>query len=266
MSSPFLKWVGGKQKLTKEIIPLFPTNIDTYHEPFLGGGSVLLAVLNSDIKIKKIRANDLNAYLVRTYIDVRDNTEELITSLKDLENSEEDYYKNRKLFNELKKNGHFSVKASALFIYLNKTCFRGLYRESPNGFNVSFGHYKNPDYIQADLLRDWSNKIKNVEFSCLPYQDFLHEVRENDFVYLDPPYVPENKTSFTKYNISDFLDHDRLFSIVKSLPRFVMSNSKTEHTLSAFAEFEILEIIARRSINSKKPGSTTTEIIIHNMR
>ncbi|ABT15173.1 DNA methyltransferase [Paramecium bursaria Chlorella virus NY2A] len=261
MSSPFLKWVGGKQKLIDDIIKHFPNNIDTYYEPFLGGGSVLLAVLNSDIRIKKIRANDLNAYLVQTYIDIRDNTEELISSLKELKNID-DYYENRKLFNELKKENQFSVKASALFIYLNKTCFRGLYREGPNGFNVPFGHYKNPNWINADLLRVWSDKIKNVEFSCLPYQDFLNDVGEHDFVYLDPPYAPENKTSFTKYNVSDFLDHEQFFSVVKKLPRFVMSNSKTEHTLYAFAEFEIHEIVARRSINSKKPGSTTTEIVV----
>ncbi|AAC96931.1 DNA methyltransferase [Paramecium bursaria Chlorella virus 1] len=265
MSSPFLKWVGGKQKFVNNIITHFPKNIDTYHEPFLGGGSVLLAVLNSDIQIKKIRANDLNAYLIQTYIDVKDNTEELIEELKSLKNSEEDYYENRKIFNSLKKEGHFSVKASALFIYLNKTCFRGLYREGPNGFNVPFGHYKNPNWINADLLRGWSDKIKNVEFSCLPYQDFLNDVGEHDFVYLDPPYAPENKTSFTKYNVSDFLDHEQLFSIVKSLPQFVMSNSKTEKTLNAFASFEILEITTRRAINSKKPGSTTTEIIVIKM-
>jgi DNA adenine methylase len=173
------------------------------------------------------------------------------------------YYENRTIFNNITKSETLSVKTSALFLYLNKTCFRGLYREGPNGMNVSFGHYKNPKFCDEDHLRKCSQAIKNVEFSSLPYEKFLVNIGENDFVYLDPPYTPETATSFTKYNAQDFLDHDTLFAFVKKLPRFSMSNSKATSVLNAFSKmYTIRTISCPRAINSKNPGSKIDEIII----
>jgi DNA adenine methylase len=261
---PFLKWVGGKQKFVGDILDLFPRRIGTYHEPFLGGGSVLLALLDSDIVANRIRANDINEYLIRTYIDVRDNVDDLMTELRKLKNDKEFYYESRSRFNEFKKNGTKNAETSALFIFLNKTCFRGMYREGPHGLNVSYGHYKTPTVFDEDVLKKCSELIKDVEFTCVSYEDFLKDVAADDFVYLDPPYVPETSTSFTKYNVLDFLDHDAFFATAKSLPRFLMSNSETTKVLEAFPpdEYDVKIISCRRSINSKNPGSVTNEVLI----
>jgi DNA adenine methylase len=264
---PFLKWVGGKQKIIKEVLDTFPNDIDTYYEPFLGGGSVMFALLESDIAVKKICVNDINKVLIRTFIDVRDNVGDLIEELRKLKNDEESYYENRTIFNELKQRGVLSVKTSALFIYLNKTGFRGLYREGPRGMNVPFGHYKNPTIFDEEYIRKCSRSIKNVVFSSTSYDEFLADVKEQDFVYLDPPYVPETTTSFTKYNSQNFLDHGSLFDLIKTLPRFSMSNSNTPLVLDSFSEdvYDVRIVSCPRAINSKNPGSKTNEVIIKNI-
>jgi DNA adenine methylase len=261
---PFLKWVGGKQKFVNEIINIFPRNIGTYHEPFLGGGSVLLALLSSDITCEKYRANDINKYLIQTYVDVRDNVDDLTVELKKLKNDKELFYVYRTRFNEFKQNDVANVESSALFICLNKTCFRGLYREGPNGLNSSYGHYKSSSFFDEDSLRSISKLIQNVEFTSVSYENFLRDVKHQDFVYLDPPYAPETSSSFTKYNTSDFLDHESLFDFIKKLPRFLMSNSAVKLVIDAFSDYEITTITCRRSINSKNPGATTNEVLIKN--
>ena len=259
---PFIKWVGGKHKFVNEILDLFPRNIHTYHEPFLGGGSVLLALLSSDIACEKYRANDINKHLIQAYIDVRDNVDNLIEELKKLKNDKELFYIYRSRFNKLKQEEVFDVETSALFICLNKTCFRGLYREGPNGLNTPFGHYKNPSFFDEDTLKNISTLIQHVEFTSMSYEAFLTDVVKQDFVYLDPPYVPETKMSFTKYNVSDFLDHESFFDFTKKLPRFVMSNSAVDTVIDAFPDDQITIITCRRSINSKHPGATTNEVLI----
>ena len=259
---PFLKWVGGKQKFVNEILDLFPRNIHTYHEPFLGGGSVLLALLSSDIECEKFRANDINKHLIQTYIDVRDNVDNVIEELKKLKNDKELFYLYRARFNRLKKDGVFNIETSALFICLNKTCFRGLYREGPNGLNAPYGHYKKSSFFDEDTLKSISTLIQHVEFTSVSYEAFLKDVGHLDFVYLDPPYAPETKISFTKYNASDFLDHEDFFDFTKKLPRFLMSNSAVDTVIDAFPDDLIKIITCRRSINSKNPGATTNEVLI----
>lgn len=263
---PFLKWVGGKQKIINDVLSSFPDDIDTYYEPFLGGGSVMFALLESTISIERMRVNDINKSLIQTFVDVRDNVEPLIEELKLLKNDEVSYYENRTIFNKLAQNGTLSVKTSALFIYLNKTGFRGLYREGPNGMNVPFGHYKNPTFCDEDHIRKCSQAIKNVEFSSLSYEQFLVNIGERDFVYLDPPYAPETATSFTKYNSRDFIDHDTFFEFAKNISRFSMSNSKANSVLVAFPGdmYTIRTISCPRAINSKNPGSKIDEVIITN--
>ncbi|AGE56340.1 adenine-specific methyltransferase [Paramecium bursaria Chlorella virus NE-JV-1] len=263
---PFLKWVGGKQQIVDNLLKIFPKEIDTYHEPFLGGGSVLLALLESDVIAKEIRVNDLNPYLIQTFVDVRDDVDGLVDELNKLCNDKAFYYESRNRFNELKKNGVKNTETSALFIFLNKTGFRGLHREGPHGFNVPFGHYKNPRFFNESALRKCSELIKNVKFSSVSYEEFLKNVQETDFVYLDPPYAPETSTSFTKYNAQDFLDHDSFFRVVKSLPRFLMSNSRATTIVDSFPEdeYDVRVISCRRSINSKNPGATADEVLISN--
>jgi DNA adenine methylase len=205
--------------------------------------------------------------LVDPQVEVRPThgqVDDLIVELKKLKNDKELFYVYRTRFNEFKQNDVANVESSALFICLNKTCFRGLYREGPNGLNSPYGHYKSSSFFDEDSLRSISKLIQNVEFTSVSYENFLRDVKHQDFVYLDPPYAPETSSSFTKYNTSDFLDHESLFDFIKKLPRFLMSNSAVKLVIDAFSDYEITTITCRRSINSKNPGATTNEVLIKN--
>jgi DNA adenine methylase len=288
---PFLKWVGGKTQIIDSVIGKFPKQMNNYHETFLGGGSVLLALLTlvneKKIVIKgTINAYDINKNLIHVYKNIQDNIEELLEELTILKeeykgltgkekirnpkNEEEAkgskesyYYWCRTCFNLMDK---YTPKHSAYFIFLNKIGFRGMYREGPNGFNVPFGHYKKvPEIFNKDQLYKIQKLFKNVNFYCQSFEDSLKNVDTGDYVYLDPPYVKENKKSFVGYNKKGFdLDtHKRLFSMVKELKvKFTMSNSSVPLVKNTFEGYEICELEARRAINSKNPGSTTTEVII----
>lgn len=292
---PFLKWVGGKTQIMDNIITKFPNEINNYHEIFLGGGSVLLKVLelqkNNSIVIRnKIYAYDINQDLINVYKNIQSNKDELYNIItnyiseynscnggvinrnpKDINEAktskESYYYWLRILYNNIDKN---TVECSALFMILNKLCFRGLYRVSSNGFNVPYGHYKNtPNIIDKDYLDNISVFIKNVEFICCDFSNSIVNVVENDFIYLDPPYVPENISSFVNYTTDGFnVDkHILLFDMIKNLKniKFVMSNSNTELVKKSFETYKIDEVLCRRAINSKNPGSTTLEVIIYNL-
>ena len=296
---PFLKWVGGKSKLLKHIVPKFPKQINNYHEPFLGGGSILLTLLQEqktgNIKIKgSIYAYDLNKQLIQVYRDIQSNKDELIGIIEKYKNiydscpnvekgmanrkpenenealksKESYYYWLRKKFNEIKD---LCVENSALFIVLNKTCFRGVYREGPNGFNVPFGHYKHtPGMINNVEINRLSELIKDVIFIDSNYMESLKNIYQGDFVYLDPPYAPENNTSFVGYTKKGFslIEHNKLFNKIKELDnkkiKFVMNNANVELVRKNFEKYKIDEIVARRAINSKNPESTAREVIIYN--
>ena len=270
---PFIKWVGGKTQILNDTLSLFPTTIENYHEPFVGGGSVLLNVLSKNIVHDKIYASDTNYSLIQLYKHVQNNFEELYIELKKIyknyENNIEEkekekyYYSMRQLFNTCDKN---SIEHSALFMFLNKTCFRGLYREGPNGFNVPYGHYKKVNIIDKDELEKISELIKNVNFECLDFRESLKKVGSQDFVYLDPPYAPEKKNSFVGYTKGGFKleDHNELFKTIKeNIPNFVMSNSNVELVNESFQGYDKKVIIAKRSINSKNPESKTEEVIVY---
>jgi DNA adenine methylase len=270
---PFIKWVGGKTQILNDTLSLFPTTIENYHEPFVGGGSVLLNVLSKNIVQDKIYASDTNYSLIQLYKHVQNNFEELYIELKKIyknyENNIEEkekekyYYSMRQLFNTCDKN---SIEHSALFMFLNKTCFRGLYREGPNGFNVPYGHYKKVNIIDKDELEKISELIKNVNFECLDFRESLKKVGSQDFVYLDPPYAPETKNSFVGYTKGGFKleDHNELFKTIKeNIPIFVMSNSNVELVNESFQGYDKKVIIAKRSINSKNPESKTEEVIVY---
>ena len=288
---PFLKWIGGKTQIIESIIDKFPKKMNNYHEIFLGGGSVLLALLTlvSDKKIiikGNINAYDINKNLIYVYKNIQDNLEEVLKELtilkeeykgltgeeiirkpkneEEAKSSKESYYYwCRTVFNFMKK---YTPKHSAYFIFLNKIGFRGMYREGPNGFNVPFGHYKKvPEIFNKDQLYKIQSLIKNVNFYSLGFENSLENVDIGDYVYLDPPYAKENKKSFVGYNKQGFdLDtHIRLFSMVKNLKvKFLMSNSDVPLVTKTFVDYQILKIEARRAINSKNPGSKTMEVII----
>jgi DNA adenine methylase len=296
LQKPFLKWVGGKTQIIDSIIEKFPKTIENYHELFLGGGSVLLALLslqkqNKIIIKQKVYAYDINKALINVYKNIQNNKEDLFKYIQfyiseydnikgdiinrnplneeDAKSSKESYYYYiRNKYNKLDKT---SIECSAIFMVLNKTGFRGMYREGPNGFNIPYGHYKKtPTIITKKELDEISNLIKNVEFIVSDFNNSIQNIKEGDFVYLDPPYAPENKKSFVGYTAEGFSleTHNKLFNQVKQFNnkniKFIMSNAKVELVLNNFNNYNCEEIKARRAINSKNPESTTTEVIIYN--
>lgn len=283
---PFIKWVGGKSQILSDVLGSFPTKIGNYHEIFVGGGSVLLSVLSKRLVTGKVCAYDLNKYLIDLYKNIQTCPEVVHKHLKKLfteydsctgtdvnrkpntlseakQCKENYYYWIRQRFNTLKKE---TPEQSAMFMFLNKTCFRGVYREGPNGFNVPYGHYKTtPSLLTLDELKAVSELIRDVEFSQCDFREAFNNVGKDDFVYLDPPYAPETKTSFVGYTKDGFglKDHEDLFNLTKnSGAEFVMSNAKVDLVTGAFSNYNIKELQARRAIHSKKPDSTTTEVLV----
>ena len=294
IQKPFLKWVGGKTQIINTIVTKFPTEINNYHELFLGGGSVLLALLSLQKQNKititnKIYAYDINIALISVYQHIQSNKDELYQyidsyineydsltgtiinrkplSIEDAKTSKKSYYYwIRRKYNTMDKT---TIECSALFMFINKTCFRGMYREGPNGYNVPYGHYKKtPSIITLCDLTYISELIKDVEFIHSDFNQSIKKIKAGDFVYLDPPYAPENSKSFVGY-VADGFNHDthnQLFSEIKKMDnvKFVMSNAKVDLVMDNFKEYDSEDIIARRAINSKKPGTTTIEVIIYN--
>jgi len=284
---PFIKWVGGKTQIIKDVIDSFPQHITNYHEVFIGGGSVLFTVLSSGIVSGKVYAYDLNGSLIAVYKNIQENVEQVHKhleylfkeyesctgsdvnrkpqNLEDAKKSKENYYYwVRQWFNT---NRDETPERSATFIFLNKMCFRGVYREGPNGYNVPFGHYKTtPALIPLEELRAIRELIKDVEFRHCDFRDAFKNIDKGDFVYLDPPYAPETKTSFVGYTKDGFglKDHQDLFELIQtSKVDFSMSNANVTLVTEAFSDYNIREIKARRAINSKNPESTTQEVIIY---
>ena len=279
-TKPFLKWVGGKTQILGEVFSHFPKTMANYHEPFLGGGSVLLALL-SKVRAGEIEltggvfASDANSGLINLYQQVQSNMGELVPALKELSsgyeqcaNKETFYYLIRARFTALQNDDRYTASAAATFLFLNKTCFRGLYREGPNGFNVPFGHYPAPSVFDEAELTAVSDLIQGVEFACQDVQHSLLEVAKDDFIYLDPPYAPETATSFVGYTSNGFTleDHRMLFARIKALTlsKFLLSNADVPLVTEAFAGYQKKVVVARRAINSKKPESRTKEVLIWN--
>ena len=292
---PFLKWVGGKSQIMSDIISTFPLNINNYHEPFLGGGSVLLCVLHlrreGRIHIKgQVYAYDINKNLINVYKQIQTNREELYRLVNEYKNiyhnikgivvnrkpknteeslssKESYYYWIRQCYNNSKE---YTAETAAMFIFMNKTCFRGVYREGPNGYNVPYGHHKKtPEIINKSDIDNIYELIKNITFISSDFETSLSKIEKNDFVYLDPPYFPENKTSFIDYNKDGFEleKHKSLFNLIKKLNcNFTMSNSNTEIIRESFNMYYIRDLKAKRSINSKEPGSVTMETIVFNTK
>ncbi len=298
---PIIKWVGGKSKLLDKLYNDFPEEFNNYHELFLGGGSVLLGVLtfkkNNQIKINgTINAYDLNETLIYLYKNIQTNHNMLYNNIDKLikdfnlcpsdgvvnrkPNNEEEsktskesfYYWIRKSFNSLSLEDKRSCIGSAMFIFLNKTCFRGLYRMGPNGFNVPYGNYANPEIINKEHLDIIHELIQDVNFECLNYKEAMTKIKNNDFVYMDPPYAPEKKSSFVGYNEDGFNidEHNNLFKMSNELNNkkinFMMSNSDVELVRNAFVHenYTIKTLECRRAINAKNPESKTNEVIIIN--
>ena len=287
---PIIKWVGGKTQILDKVLGTFPREINNYHELFVGGGSVLFGVLsNKDITVKgKVYAYDKNEKLINMYRQIqanpRDVHEHLLelfiiydtrtgtevnrkpqTEQDGLTSKESYYYWTRKKYNDLIPDTPIHA---ATLIFLNKTCFRGVYREGPNGFNVPYGHYKStPLVVPLDELVKIQDLIKNVIFKWCDFRDaFEQSVTGGDFIYADPPYAPENIKSFVGYTKDGFImdDHIDLFNLLKnSKITFTMSNAKVELVTNNFEGYTIKDVSARRAIHSKNPAALTTEVLVH---
>ena len=300
-NKPILKWVGGKTQILEKVLETFPNEMKNYHEIFIGGGSVLLGLLSSDIVVKgKIFAYDSNDALISLYKNIQSHPDKLYdaiqeivkefsscpfvkkessskkkkeklvqpTTIEEAKKSQEHYYYwIRKEYNSLTKEEQREINGSAMFVFLNKTCFRGVYRVGPKGFNVPYGNYKNPEVINKEHLLHISKLIENVIFECCDFSESIKKVKKGDFVYMDPPYAPEKETSFVKYTDKGFAEeeHTKLFELCKNLKsKFVMSNSNVKMVRTAFADFNIQEVVCKRSINSKDPTAKTSEVLIKN--
>lgn len=293
---PFLKWVGGKTQIMEEVLAQFPTTMVNYHEPFLGGGSVLLAVLSKvragALKISgKVYASDVNSNLIGLYKNVQVNPAALIaevrklmvefaeargtvinrkaTTLAEAKTSPESYYFwIRAKFNALEDRT--TVQGSAMLLFLNKTCFRGVYREGPHGFNVPYGNNKNPSILDDEHIMAVSALIKDVVFTCGSFAETLGRPVAGDFVYMDPPYAPENATSFVAYTADGFgtENHAALFARCETMRlagvKLVMSNADVKLVKDAFVEpaYRTKIVSCRRAIHSTNPGARTNEVLI----
>ena len=278
-----MKWVGGKQDLLLNIHKKVPKIINNYHEPFLGGGSVLFYILflrlqNKILVKNNIYASDANKDLINVYQIIQKNSNLLYDYLNSYS---EAYFKNKslaekkiyylKVRDQYNKSKNDNIERAAIFIFLNKTCFRGLYREGPSGFNLPFGNYNNPKIkFDKEKLSFLSFFLQDVIFKHCDFEESIDKCKKGDFIYLDPPYMAENSTSFVSYTKNKFfLDkHLKLFSLVKNLhhksPSFLMSNSKVNFVLAFFKDFYIEDVLVKRKINAKKPNSRKIEVLIHN--
>lgn len=263
---PFIKWAGGKSQLLPEMSKLFPpkAQINRYFEPFLGGGAVFFYLQHP-----KSFLSDTNKNLVELYDVVKNNVEDLIKALKKHKNERDYFYEVR----AQKPEELSQVERAARLIFLNKTCFNGLYRENSKGeFNVPFGKYKNPTICDEEGLRSASLALKHAKITRSEFHSVLSQAKTTDFIYFDPPYHPLNKTSnFTSYTAGGFGEKEQrdLAKVYRELSDrgcFVMlSNSDTPLIRELYRDFSTFEIKATRAINSKAGGrGKITELLVIN--
>ena len=276
LNQPFLKWAGGKRGLISQTLPFIPKNFNNYFEPFVGGGAVFFSLYNLGfLKNKKIYLFDRNEELINAYNIVKYKPLKLIEVLKEFkENHSKEFFYNIREWDRSSDYTQISpIKKAARFIYLNKTCFNGLYRVNKKGqFNVPFGKYKNPNIIDETNILNVSVALKNVEIKCCDFSEVLKYAKNSDFVYFDPPYYPLNKTSsFTSYIQDNFLETEqkRLYEVFCELDKkgvfIIESNSDTEFINNLYKNFDIIKIKANRFINSKSKGrGKISELLIRN--
>ena len=291
-AKPFLKWAGGKGQLLTEIGKYYPfaekKHIKKYAEPFVGGGAVLFDVLNKHT-VDEVYISDINAELINTYITIRDNSDELISRLKAMESDylakdadarKKAYLEARARFNALKRDGIRDAEAATLMIFLNRTCFNGLYRVNKAGdYNVPMGAYKNPQICNEDNLLNVSKKLQNANIVCGDYKDSASFIDDKTFVYFDPPYRPLTKTAnFTSYTEHLFDDSKQLelANFVQDLDNkgalIVISNSDPKNTDEndnffddAYSKQNIRRVAANRMINRNSDArGKINELLIAN--
>ena len=272
--APVVKWVGGKRQLLPEIKKYSPKKFNTYFEPFVGGGAVLF-----ELQPKQAVINDINKELINLYSVIQNNVEELIDKLSDTNvysNTSECYYRIRELDREPKKyNKLTGIDRAARVLYLNKTCYNGLYRVNSMGeFNSPFGSYKNPNIVNEITLRAVHKYFNesNIKFLNGDFEKTVKNAKKDDFVYFDPPYAPISKTSnFTGYNESGFGENEQIRlkelcdTLNKKGVKFLLSNSDCEFIRELYKDYNIVTIKAKRAINSNGNNrGAVSEVLIRN--
>ena len=291
LAKPFIKWVGGKSQLLNEIKKKYPLEFKKYCEPFVGGGAVLFDILSS-MHPETVLINDINKELINTYTQIKNNCDGMINQLSEiqtlykshsLEENKAFFYEKRQRYNELKVNGNDveNLEKAALFIFLNKTCFNGLYRVNSKGlFNVPFNNAKNPLLCDEENLRVCSEVLQNVEMRVGDYKQCIDFIDSNTFVYIDPPYRPLTQTAaFTSYSENGFTDKEQrelgdfITEISNKGAMVLASNSDPKNSDinddffdDLYSKFEIKRVSAARMINSnaKKRGAIN-ELLISNI-
>ncbi|MDI9311547.1 MAG: DNA adenine methylase [Limnohabitans sp.] len=270
--APFLKWVGGKRQLMPSIVGHLPENIKDYKyiEPFIGGGAVFF-----NLQPKNAIINDYNEELINVYQVIKDNLDELIIDLKKHKNEAEYFYSIR----SLDRNGEFkklsAVQRASRVIFLNKTCFNGLYRVNNAGeFNSPFGRYKNPNILNEPTLKAVNKYLNsnNIEINSGDYSEILKQIDKKCFVYLDPPYHPISESSnFTGYvqggwNMYDQIDlKTACDELHKKGVKFLLSNSSADFIKDLYKDYKITIVKAKRAINSNGADrGEVDEVLIRN--
>lgn len=272
---PFVKWAGGKRQLIPEITKHLPKKFDTYFEPFLGGGALLFHLLSENKNLKGF-VSDLNSDLVLSYVTIRDNLNGL---LKSLEKHSDNYFENKKsyYYSVRESNPKGQIEKVSRLLFLNRTCFNGLYRVNSKGkFNVPLGRYSHPNIIQEENLRSVSQFLNRnkIMIKCQDFSNTVEKAKKGDFVYFDPPYQPVSKTAnFTSYTNGNFGLNDlkRLAKVSNQLAKngvnVLLSNSSSKQVRDLFSSkyWKIIKIEANRAINSASDKRTGHfELLIKN--
>lgn len=266
----FIKYVGGKSKLLKYINDNLPNDFNNYFEPFVGGGSVVLSIISTQTKLRSYTISDINKNLMNCYYVIQNNLDELILELSNKKyiNESIEYQINRIRFNDLKFNEEFKVERAALFIFLNKCGYNGMYRENKSGkFNIPFGKMKNPKICDSDVLLNVKKYIENITILSCKYQDILPYIKEGDFVYIDSPY-DETFSDYTndkfgkseQLNLKLFADELTLNNI-----KVMLSNSCTEFIKDLYKDYTQVIIDTKYSVGGKNANrGNKLELLIKN--
>jgi DNA adenine methylase len=269
--APVVKWVGGKRQILDEILKHVPADFSTYYEPFVGGGAVLFGLCPP-----KAVVNDVNAELINIYQVIRDDVDALVNDLKKHQNNCEYFYSLREKDRDGESYEKLTpVERASRIIYLNKTCYNGLFRVNQAGeFNTPYGYYKNPGIVKESVLRAVSEYFNHsdIRFTCMDFEAVFKNIRKDSFVYLDPPYDPVSTTaSFTGYDKGGFDKNEqiRLKKVCDRLNqkgiRFLLSNSATGFIIDLYQDYKTDIVRAKRAVNSNpdKRGAVD-EVLVRN--
>lgn len=270
---PFIKWAGGKGRMLQHIIPILPVSSKVYYEPFLGGGSVFFE-LSRLKRFKYAILSDSNHELVNCYLSIRNNLDDVLNEL-----SKSKYIYDKNNYQEIRKSQPSSlspVESAARFIYLNRTCFNGLYRVNSKGeFNTPFGKYSNPTIKDEPTLRAASVALQNADIISDDFESVLKSAKKSDSVYIDPPYIPISDTSkFTSYTENGFSldDHERLSKVFGRLEKkgtaCVLSNSSSDVAMKLYQGYDVKILEGSRNVGgpARYRGKVSEILVFVNCR